>query len=355
MGRSWLIALLCVLAGSVQAADPASTVPVSRRVEALPEIGTDRLAGLGEVHFAGVALSDDDAPIVVTVAEGESPIVLALMSLSTVEWRFTGAVDRLRAVVVVRPHTVGRSLLTGLPDSVPAFRPSLELRHNEWRQNCPATAPRSPGGQCLDPAFRIDGESIGGAALTMTGKRDGFSSLSVRWRSRALAVPGRPDVARSVGEARALLGEPALSVLRDRLGGLGNPPVLSVAHGVGRELHVVDAAPCSIGLDCPSHQAVTVPPTGQPLVLALRASRDVNWRVEVEYGARLAGILLLGETAPLSLQAPAEVPVAVLLDALSEGTHPILHLLEPSQRERDLRGWERLERYPATGHPITLR
>jgi hypothetical protein len=202
-------------------------------------------------------------------------------------------------------------------------------------------------------------------AERLTGNGDGFASVSVGWRSRTLAVPGRTEAALSLDAARTLLAQKqaeqpedkAPALIRERLARLGDHPALALAKGDGRELHVVEVGPCLAGRRCDSRQRIIVPPTGRPIVLALRASRDMEWTVETEYGAQLAGIALLGSVAPLGLSAPERVPVAVLLDEVRLGADPIVSLLEqPPGRHKDKTGgWERLDRYLAAGQPITLR
>lgn len=351
-----------VLCGILYSSAWAGEVP--RVADTLPVLTRETLARLdAERHLAAVALSEDDAPVTVRVAEGPRPVVLVLMALTAVEWRLEGALPRLKAVVVV-DHYDSRSLLAGLPEGIVAYRtdPRFSMRHTRQRE-CSAAAPRSPGGQCLDPAFHITAEQITAAAVAVTGDPDGFASLAVGSRSRRLDVPGRAGVGMSLGEARDLLAtsDPRLAGWRDRLAALGNHPGLTLGKGGGQELHMVEAGPCLAGQTCSPQQKIIVPPTGRPIVLALRANRDLTWSVETEYGAQLAGIALLGGTAPLGLQAPADLPVTVLLDDLVPGPNPIAALMDQPERDRQGRrqrnggGWERLERYLANGQPVTLR
>lgn len=364
MKIAFAAAMLCgVLCGSAWAGE------VPRVADTLPVLTRETLAGLdAETHLAAVALSDDDSPVTVRLAEGPRPVVLVLMALTAVEWRLEGALPRLKAVVVADQND-SRSLLTGLPEVIPAYRtdPRLSRRHDRKRE-CSAAAPRSPGGQCLDPAVHVTTEQIAAAAAAVTGYSDGFASLAVGWRSRGLDVPGRPGVGMSLGDARdhlatqaAAVPDPRLAGWRDRLAALGNHPGLTLGKGSGQELHMVEAGPCLAGQACSPQQKIIVPPTGRPIVLALRSNRDLAWSVETEYGARLAGIALLGGTAPLGLQAPADLPVTVLLDGLAPGPNPIAALMDEPERnrqgrrQRDGGGWERLERYLATGQPVALR
>ena len=317
-----------------------------------------------EAHLAGVALSEDDAPVTVRIADGATPIVLVLQSLSEVEWQVTGAVGRLQAVVVINQNPGHRSLLSGVPESVPLHQPD---RHSYMRaalrdRPCPPTAALSPGGQCLDPDLRLRREHLGSVPLI---SRTGVVSHNIAWRTRHLDVPGRPEATLSLDEARNLATQlmtqqPAnrpLSLLAERLRRLGDHPALTLGSGGGHELHLVDVGPCLPQRPCEKRQRVVIPPSGRPIILALRGNRDLEWLVEPDYGARLAGIVLMGDTLPVGLSAPAEVPVAVLTEDLTLGRDPIRRVADPSPGARpgDIGAWERFERYYGDGRPVTLR
>ena len=332
---------------------------------ALPELDYSGLPPFAaEAHLAGVALSEDDAPVTVRIAEGQTPMVLVLQSLSPVDWRLSGAVQRLQAVVVINQNPDHSSLLSGVPEGVPLYQPS---RHSYRRaplrdRPCPLTAPISPGGQCLDPDLRIRPEHLDSVPLLSA---TGVVSLSTAWRTRFLEVPGRREAALSLAEARDLVAQrktqqpdnKPLSALAERLPRLGDHPGLTVGSGGGHELHLVDVGPCLANRPCEKQQRIAIPPSGRPIILALRGNRDLEWLVEPDYGARLAGIVLMGDTISATLHAPPEVPVAVLTEDLALGRDSIRRVVNPSAGARagDIGAWERFERYLGDGRPVTLR
>jgi hypothetical protein len=331
---------------------------------ALPELRDTGLPPFtAEVHLAGVALSEDDAPVTVRIAEGTTPMVLVLQSLSEVDWRLSGAVQRLQAVMVINQDPSHRSVLSGVPEGIPLYQPSNSYRRaplGHWP--CPPTAPVSAGGQCLDPALRIRQEHLDSVPwLSPTG----VVSYNLAWRTRHLEVPGRREAALSLAEARDLVaqlqtqqpGRKPLSVLAERLARLGDHPGLAVGSGGGHELHLVDVGPCLANRPCERQQRVAIAPSGRPIILALRGNRDLEWLVEPDYGARLAGVVLMGDTLPVALHAPPEVPVAVLTKDLALGRDSLRRVITPSADTRpdDIGAWERFERYLGDGRPVTLR
>ena len=354
-------ALACLL--SVGAAHAGDMTMVAEKLPPLPKGHAASMDA--EFHFAAVAMSDDDAPVTVRLADGPRPVVLVLMSLTSVEWRFSGARERLRAVVVVGDGVAGRSLLAELPEGVAAYRLSQDLSEGQRRADWSEGAPITKGGQRLDPSFRISARDVAAAGVAATGYSDGFASLSIGWRSRVLDVPGRNKAEISVRELHDIVADIAahpeargVSPLRDRLAKLGDAPGLVWRGATHHELHSVHLEACAASQPSPQQQHVLVPPTGRPIILALHTDCDMEWVVEVEYGAQLTGVVLLGTIVPLRLTLPADVPVTLAVNDLVPGANDWAALADPGENgawQRLQRGRLHLEQYRVTGKALTLR